>query len=255
MNNGKDIKPQYSSWVSSKIIIGPAVLFLICGVLSVFLPFLTIFSVLFFLLFLYFLYARYMFSPHGANIQNKLQNVLMEQVSTWHGNGKILDIGCGNGPLAIAIARKFPRAIVTGVDTWGKSWDYSNNVCKRNARIEGVEDRVFFQQASASSLPFEDGSFDLVISNMVFHEVRDTLDKKEVLKEAFRVLKPEGKYVFQDLFLWKSVYGRSDDLVKTIKTWGIKTVELIDTSKADFIPVILKLPFMVGTAAILHGEK
>jgi hypothetical protein len=51
------------------------------------------------------------------------------------------------------------------------------------------------------------------------------------------------------------VYGEPDDLLKVIRSWGIEAVELVDTSTSDFIPKILKLPFMLGTMGILYGKK
>jgi ubiquinone/menaquinone biosynthesis C-methylase UbiE len=128
-------------------------------------------------------------------------------------------------------------------------------VCERNAESEGVADRMNFQKASAFALPFEDESFDAAVSNLVFHEVRDTLDKREVIREALRVVKKGGKFAFQDLFLIKRVYGETDDLIAAIQGWGIRKVEFIKTGDAAFIPTALKLPFMIGTIGILAGEK
>jgi SAM-dependent methyltransferase len=90
---------------------------------------------------------------------------------------------------------------------------------------------------------------------LVFHEVRSSRDKRDVIKEALRVVRKGGKFVFQDLFLWKPLYGEVDDLLETIRSWGIERVELVDTSVSEFIPKALKLPFMVGKTGILHGRK
>jgi ubiquinone/menaquinone biosynthesis C-methylase UbiE len=173
----------------------------------------------------------------------------------WDGKGKALDIGCGNAPLTIKLVKKFPCAEATGIDYWGGMWEYSKSVCERNAASEGVADRVSFQKASASDLPFEDESFDAAVSNLVFHEVSDAKDKRDVIKEALRVVKKGGKFAFQDLFLVKRVYGEVDDLLETIRSWGIERVEFLNTSDSDFIPKSLRLPFMVGTIGILYGEK
>jgi ubiquinone/menaquinone biosynthesis C-methylase UbiE len=157
--------------------------------------------------------------------------------------------------VTILLAKKYPKARVTGVDYWGGPWEYSKGVCERNAGIEGVVGRVVFQTAGASALPFDDESFDVAVSNLAFHEVRDSKDKREVIKEALRVVRKGGAFVFQDLFLWKRVYGEVDDLLETIRRWGIDRVEFVDTSDLDFIPKALRLPFMVGTIGILHGRK
>jgi ubiquinone/menaquinone biosynthesis C-methylase UbiE len=248
-------KPNYGNWVPAKLIYIPGTLTLTFLVLSIVfaLP-LFVISLLFFLLLLYFAYARYRFSSRGGNIQDKIQSMVLNFLS-WDGEGKALDIGCGNAPLTIRMAKKYPNAEVTGIDYWGKSWEYSIGVCKRNAQIEGVAERTIFQKASASALPFEDETFDVAVSNLVFHEVREVRDKKDVIKEALRVVKKGGRFVFQDLFLWKRVYGEIDDLLETIRSWGIKRVEFVATNNSEFIAKALKLPFMVGTIGILHGLK
>jgi SAM-dependent methyltransferase len=248
-------KVDYGNWVSRRLVVVPGVLALLFTGLAFLLPGLGIVAVIFVLFFLYFAYARFAFSPRGGNIQTRVQDLLLDHLMAWDGVGKVLDIGCGNGPLTIAIAKRFAQAEVMGVDYWAAAWEYSKGVCERNTKIEGVAGRVAFERASASSLPFDDGAFDLVVSNLVFHEVRDVRDKKELIREALRVVKDGGWFVFQDLFLWKAVYGDVDDLVETIRGWGVQTVALADTSGSEFIPTALKLPFMLGTVAILHGRK
>lgn len=255
MDKQQTEKPHYGNWVSAKMIFITGALTLAFLILSlIFVLPLLIASAVFFLAFVYFVYARYRFSPKGGNIQSRLQNLLVDHLE-WDGNGRALDIGCGNGSVTIMTAKKFPTAQVTGIDYWGGVWEYSKGVSERNAEIEGVAGRVTFQRASASALPFEDDFFDAVTSNDVFHMVSDVKDKRELIKEALRVVKKGGKFAFQDLFLWKRVYGELDGLLETIRSWGIERVEFLDTSNSDFIPKALKLPFMVGTIGILYGQK
>jgi SAM-dependent methyltransferase len=248
-------KADYGNWVSTKLIFVPGMLSLLFGVLTFLFPVLGVVAVIFFLCFLYFAYARYLFSPRGENLQARIWDLVLDHMMGWDGIGKVLDIGCGNGPLTIQIAKRYPQAEAIGVDYWGTAWEYSKGVCNRNAAIEGVAERVAFGIASASSLPFDDEAFDVTVSNFVFHMVRDVRDKKKLIKEALRVVKKGGWFVFQDLFLWKRVYGEVDDLLETIRSWGIETVEFVDTSDSDFIPKALKLPFMLGTVGILYGRK
>jgi len=248
-------KAVYGNWVSTKLVVVPAVLSLLFAVLAFLVPVLGIVAAIFFLCTLYFIYARHMFSPQGGNVQARVLHLVLDHLAGWDGVGKVLDIGCGNGSLTIQIAKKYPQAEIIGIDYWGTAWEYSQGVCKRNAEIEGVAGRVAFQRASASSLPFDDGAFDVVVSNNVFHEVRNVRDKRELVKEALRVLRKGGVFVFQDLFLWKQVYGEADDLLGAVRGWDVETAELVDTSRSDFIPKALKLPFMLGTEGILHGRK
>lgn len=248
-------KPQYGNWVSTRFIFVPTLLGLIFGGLGFLLPILGVLGGFFFACGIYFAYAHQQFSPNGGDIQTKVQDLLLQRMEDWDGAGKALDIGCGNGPLTIRIAKKFPDCEIMGIDTWGGSWEYSKTVCEKNAALEGVSERVGFERGSAASLPFEDETFDMVVSNLVFHEVRDVREKSRLIQEALRVVKPQGRFVFQDLFLWKQVYGDTDDLLKRIWSWGIASVTLLDTSISDFIPRSLKLPFMLGTVGILYGQK
>jgi len=126
-------------------------------------------------------------------------------------------------------------------------------VCIKNAKIEGVEDRAEFLEGTASDLPFEDGYFDAAISNLVFHEVKDTEDKRMVVKEALRVVKKGGVFSFQDLFHEQKVYGSIEELLLTINGWGVDEVEFKSTKDCEFIPRALKLPFMIGRIGIIHG--
>jgi SAM-dependent methyltransferase len=244
----------YGNWVSTKLIYGSAIL----GALFLGLSFLHVAFVIgavpFLAALVYFAYARYAFSPRGGDIQTKLWELVLDRLN-WNGKGKALDIGCGNGPLTIALAQRHPDGHVTGIDYWGKAWDYSKAVCERNAEAAGVAERTDFQKASASALPFEDGFFDAAISNFVFHEVSDAKDKREVVKEALRVIKKGGHFAFQDLFLVKELYGEVDDLLEIIRGWGIAEVAFMDTSSSGFIPAALKLPFMVGKVGIIYGTK
>jgi SAM-dependent methyltransferase len=247
-------KADYGNWVSTKLVYLPSMLGLIfLGSVFIFWPSL-IPAVLFLSIGIYFAYARYKFSPAGGNVQNQIWDTAIAHLD-WNGEGKALDIGCGNGALTIKLAQKFPAAKVTGIDFWGERWEYSKGFCEANAKVEGVSDRAVFQKASASKLPFEDGYFDAAVSNLCFHEVADTKDKREVIREALRVVKKGGKFSFQDLFFLKQVYGNVDDLVLEIKSWGVSKVEFVDPRNAPFSPSALKLPFMVGRIGILAGEK
>jgi len=51
------------------------------------------------------------------------------------------------------------------------------------------------------------------------------------------------------------MYGEIDDLLATIRSWGVNEVKFVNTSTADFIPGLLKLPFMVGSIGIIYGTK
>lgn len=246
--------PEYGNWVSKRFIYAPGLVGLTFSAFAVALPALLIIAGLCFIVAVYFAYARYLFARDGGNMQDRVVELVLANLD-WNGEGQALDIGCGSAALTIKLAKKYPKARVIGIDYWGKKWEYSKDMCERNAQIEGVSQRVAFQKTSASSLPFTDEYFDAVVSNLVFHEVSDAADKRDVIREALRVLKKGGKFTFQDLFLMKRVYGDTDDLIDTVRSWGIRKVEFVRTRNSVFIPLALKLPFMVGAMSIITGEK
>jgi len=254
MNQSSTEKPNYGNWVSTRFVYIPAIVSLIFLGGAIIIPFLVVIATLFILISLYFAYTRYLFSPQGGNIQNQIRGLVLSNLE-WDGAGQLLDIGCGSGSLTIELAKKYKMSQVVGIDNWGKQWEYSKKICEMNSEIEGVAKQVSFQKADAIALPFDEGSMDVVVSNLVFHEVGGVRDKKELIREALRVVKKGGKFVLQDLFLWKQIYGDPDELIETVRSWGIREVKLINTSNFAFIPAILKLPFMLGTIGVITGRK
>jgi ubiquinone/menaquinone biosynthesis C-methylase UbiE len=82
---------------------------------------------------------------------------------------RILDVGTGTGAGALRLAQRFPEAEVVGVDLA----DAMLEQARRNTP-DDLRDRVTFERADASALPFDDGSFELAAhANMIpfFDEV------------------------------------------------------------------------------------
>ncbi len=212
----KTDQPDYGNWVSARILYTLGALAILLMGLSFVFPLVIVGAIASLVAFGYFTCARYRFSPRGGDLQAQIRELVLRHVQ-WDGEGRALDIGCGNAALTIGMAKRFPTARVTGIDYWGGRWEYSRAVCELNAKIEGVADRVNFQKASASALPFEAASFDAAVSNLVFHEVSDTQDKRNVIEEALRVVRKGGAFAFQDLFLVKRLYGDVEDLLEVIR--------------------------------------
>ncbi len=252
---------QNANWISIKRLIKVALFAMLFILLSllVFVKLVIgiiamVIAILLLSMFVYFVYARYQFSPKGNDVQNKIYNLILDYMEL-NEPGKIIDIGCGEGSLIVKMANKFPTAKITGIDNWQSIWVYTKELCIKKAENEGILERVSFEKASASKLPFEDETFDLAVSNFVFHEVKDEKNKKKLIKEALRVVKKGGSFVFQDMFLSKLFYGKQDDLLNEIKSWDIRHIQLENTSKSDFIPKGLKLPFVTGKMALICGIK
>lgn len=113
----------------------------------------------------------------------------------------VLDLGCGRGLLLVEAARRVPAGLAVGVDVWSVV-DQSRNVPRApldNAVIERVEDRVEVVTGDGRRLPYVGGAFDAVVSNMVVHNIPDSVGRARVIREAARVLRPGGRLVVVDM--------------------------------------------------------
>lgn len=199
-------------------------------------------------------YSVYQFAAFGGNYQSKIHDLIVAKVNG-DGKGKILDIGTGSGSLIIKLAKSFPKSFLTGIDYWGGNWEYSKAQCQQNAEIEGVSDRIDFLKASAAELPFNNDEFDIIVSCLTFHEVKDRSNKTEVMKEALRVLKPGGEFVFLDLFMDEKIFGDQIELLNDLKKHGISELNSYNLANVMKLPKLLLNKKVLGNAMILSGKK
>ena len=118
-----------------------------------------------------------------------------------HGDERVLDVGCGRGAVLLMAAELVPAGGAVGVDLW-KAADQSGNRMEAtllNADLEGVGERVDLRTGDMRSLPFPDGSFDVVLSSLAVHNLPDARAREQAVDEAVRVLKPGGRLLIADI--------------------------------------------------------
>ena len=166
--------------------------------------------------------------------------------------GKCLDVGCGSGALAIAVAKRNPRAQVVGIDRWGKEYaSFNKQLCEGNAKAEGVTN-TSFRQGDATHLDFPDETFDAVVSNYVYHNIPG--DRQDYLLETLRTLKKGGTFALHDIFS-KARYGDMQSFVRQLRDMGYQRVELIDTTDGRFMKKSEAAWMGLSGSALLTGRK
>ena len=260
------MKPDYKNWMPKGMIYAFLAAFLGCAAaLVVFSLSLTegtlktILTVAFAVLTLLFCiltkWSILMYRAFDYNGKRKMAKQIIEGTASYVNlpdGGKCLDVGCGSGALAIAVAKRNPKAEVIGVDRWGKEYaSFSRTLCENNAKAEGVT-HVYFSQGDATKLRFQDETFDAVCSNYVYHNIPG--DRQAYLLETLRTLKKGGTFAIHDI-MSRTKYGDMQAFVQKLKDMGYEKVELIDTTNGMFMKKWEATWMALSGSAILTGIK
>jgi ubiquinone/menaquinone biosynthesis C-methylase UbiE len=149
------------------------------------------------------IYDRYLgpliFAPYAIDLAQRLAGLT---------TGSVLEIAAGTGMVTRALARSLPETVsIVATDLNQPMVDF--------AAVQEGSAGVTWRQADAQSLPFEDQSFDAVVCQF---GVMFFPDKRAAYREALRVLKPGGRYLFN---VWDRI---EDNEVPQIVTEALATV-------------------------------
>jgi ubiquinone/menaquinone biosynthesis C-methylase UbiE len=112
---------------------------------------------------------------------------------------QILDMGTGTARIPILILQHAHHDIrICAIDLSKEML----NVARKNVAAAGLEDRLTLQLVDAKGLPFENGSFDMVVSNSLAHHIPDP---STFFNEAARVVRSGGGVFIRDLMRPDSV--------------------------------------------------
>jgi ubiquinone/menaquinone biosynthesis C-methylase UbiE len=122
------------------------------------------------------------------------------------GTEKALDLNCGRGAVTTLVGARLTTGQVLGVDSWSrrsmlvsKRGGSEDQIARQNAVVEGVADRVKFQQADIRDLALAGNSYDLVVSGMGISNLPLADDRRTAIDEAVRVTKPGGRILIADV--------------------------------------------------------
>lgn len=155
--------------------------------------------------------------------------------------GRTLDVGCGYGEQDIYWGKKY-KMDITAIDISKKQI----NEGKEKAKKEGLK-KVKFVEASATSLPFGDKSYDnIVCLESAFHYKPRT----EFFNESYRVLKEESEMVIADLSIRKNMYGIQPSIIISFfkKLLSVPDENLITTD--EYIKQLERVGYSVETQNI-----
>lgn len=157
------------------------------------------------------------------------KKLLVEQAAVE--TGRILDLGCGTATLTVMLKRRCPSAEVAGLDGDPQILE----IAGRKVASAGVDIELI--EGLAYDPPMDPGSFDRVVSSLVFHHLRDD-DKRTTFSRVRDLLKPGGELHIAD-------WGQAANPLMRFAFLGVQLLDGFETTSAN---VRGELPSMMSAA-------
>ncbi|CUI15685.1 SAM-dependent methyltransferase [Candidatus Protochlamydia naegleriophila] len=157
------------------------------------------------------------------------ENEVLAQKASIHASDRILDAGCGVGGSSIFLAQTYNCEVV-GITLSQKQVD----AAEKNARDMGVESLVSFEVMDYCHTRFSDGYFDVVWG---LESICHADDKRAFIKEAWRLLKRNGRLIVADGFANQASYMGKDlvDMERWLKGWGVSQLTMVSSFESYLI--------------------
>ena len=130
------------------------------------------------------------FDVFARFMRDKGWNGVDDMIASGISGGDVLEIGPGPGYVGLEVVRKISAKTLTGCEISPAMIRFA----EKNAREYGID--AHYAQGNCMDMPFDEESFDSVISNGSLHEWENPI---KVFDEVWRVLRPGGRYCITDL--------------------------------------------------------
>jgi ubiquinone/menaquinone biosynthesis C-methylase UbiE len=135
---------------------------------------------------------------------------LLDQADVRDGQ-RVLDLACGTGTLTIAAKQRAPQADITGLDGDPRI------LGRARAKAAGAGLAIRFDEGLSYQMPYENGTFDRVLSSLFFHHLG--IDgKRRTFAEMFRVMKGGGEMHVAD-------WGKAANPLMRVAFYGIQLLD------------------------------
>lgn len=194
-----------------------------------------------------------LFEPRGCGFAEACDalELHMANLAQLDATSSLLDVGCGNGVVAAELCAARGCDVV-GVDLSPVRIENARRACAELP--EGVRTRIAFEHASATALPFPGESFSHAWSQATLFRVPE---RGKALAEVYRVLRPSGRFVMDDLFM--PTLDVSPETRQVYDRWNCESTFSFDGYRQALVDVGFEVlaaeelsPHLVETFRCLH---
>ncbi len=187
--------------------------------------------------------------------ERRLKEMLI-QLACIREDEKILDFGCGTGTLALMIKQTVTNANVYGVDVDSKILEIAEKKIKRSSH------EIPLVKYDGITLPYEDKSFNKVLSSLVFHHLYPD-QKVNALIDIYRVLKSDGELNIIDFGKARNIFMRIlffpmqvlDGIPNTQDNIKGRIPQLMQNAGFKEVSEVIRVTTVYGTLSFYKGKK